>query len=282
MRFDVNISVSNTNELGVRSEIKNIGSISNIGEAIDYEIKRQTALLEQGETLFEETRKFDDLTKTTIFMRRKDSDTDYRYFPEPDIPYIYLKDEDILKIENSLDMLPFKRREIYMEKGISKINIEKLLAHKELSDFINKFLSKDINFIIASNLLVGDIASYLNKNKISILDTKLTTHKFLEVVNALEKKEISSKIFKDILPDILEKDLDIKDILNENKQIDNEEDLTLIIEKVVSASPESVKDYKQGKDRAFKYLMGMIMKETKGKANPSLASKLLKNILANK
>ena len=240
------------------------------------------ALLEQGETLFEETRKFDDLTKTTIFMRRKDSDTDYRYFPEPDIPYIYLKDEDILKIENSLDMLPFKRREIYMEKGISKINIEKLLAHKELSDFINKFLSKDINFIIASNLLVGDIASYLNKNKISILDTKLTTHKFLEVVNALEKKEISSKIFKDILPDILEKDLDIKDILNENKQIDNEEDLTLIIEKVVSASPESVKDYKQGKDRAFKYLMGMIMKETKGKANPSLASKLLKNILANK
>lgn len=282
MRFDVNISVSNTNELGVRSEIKNIGSISNIGEAIDYEIKRQTALLEQGETLFEETRKFDDLTKTTIFMRRKDSDTDYRYFPEPDIPYIYLKDEDILKIENSLDMLPFKRREIYMEKGISKINIEKLLAHKELSDFINKFLSKDINFIIASNLLVGDIASYLNKNKISILDTKLTTHKFLEVVNALEKKEISSKIFKDILPDILEKDLDIKDILNENKQIDNEEDLTLIIEKVVFASPESVKDYKQGKDRAFKYLMGMIMKETKGKANPSLASKLLKNILANK
>lgn len=282
MRFDVNISVSNTNSLGVRSEIKNIGSISNIGDAIDYEIKRQTALLEKGETLFEETRKFDDLTKTTIFMRRKDSNTDYRYFPEPDIPYLYLKDEDILNVKNNLGMLPFARREIYMEKGISKINIEKLLAHKELSDFINIFLKKNVNFIIASNLLVGDILAYLNKNKISIWDTKLTVDKFSKIVEALEKKEISSKIFKDILSDILEKDIDIEKLLNQNKQLDNEEELILIIEKVILANPESLKDYKQGKDRAFKYLMGMIMKETKGKANPSLASKLLKNILANK
>ena len=282
MRCDVNISVSNNESLGVRAEIKNIGSISNIGEAIDYEVKRQTELLERGEKLEEETRKFDAETKTTIFMRKKDSDTDYRYFPEPDIPYLYLEDRDILDIKKDLVMLPDERRRIYLSKGISLINTEKLIANKELSDFINIFLDKDIDFIIASNLLVGDIASYLNKNRVSIFDTKLNEEKFLKVVESLKREEISFKIFKDILSDIMESDTLVETILNKNKQLDSEEEIIGIINAVLEKYPESVLDYQNGKDRAFKFLMGMIMKESKGKASPSLASRLLRNILDKK
>lgn len=282
MRCDVNISVSNNESLGVRAEIKNIGSISNIGEAIDYEVKRQTELLERGEKLEEETRKFDAETKTTIFMRKKDSDTDYRYFPEPDIPYLYLEDRDISDIKKDLVMLPDERRRIYLNKGISLINTEKLIANKELSDFINIFLDKDIDFIIASNLLVGDIASYLNKNRVSIFDTKLNEEKFLRVVESLKREEISFKIFKDILSDIMESDTLVETILNKNKQLDSEEEIISIIDTVLEKYPESVLDYQNGKDRAFKFLMGMIMKESKGKASPSLASRLLRNILDKK
>ncbi len=282
MRCDVNISVSNNESLGVRAEIKNIGSISNIGEAIDYEVKRQTELLERGEKLEEETRKFDAETKTTIFMRKKDSDTDYRYFPEPDIPYLYLEDRDISDIKKDLVMLPDERRRIYLNKGISLINTEKLIANKELSDFINIFLDKDIDFIIASNLLVGDIASYLNKNRVSIFDTKLNEEKFLRVVESLKREEISFKIFKDILSDIMESDTLVETILNKNKQLDSEEEIIGIINAVLEKYPESVLDYQNGKDRAFKFLMGMIMKESKGKASPSLASRLLRNILDKK
>ena len=167
-------------------------------------------------------------------------------------------------------------------KGISLINTEKLIANKELSDFINIFLDKDIDFIIASNLLVGDIASYLNKNRVSIFDTKLNEEKFLKVVESLKREEISFKIFKDILSDIMESDTLVETILNKNKQLDSEEEIISIINTVLEKYPESVLDYQNGKDRAFKFLMGMIMKESKGKASPSLASRLLRNILDKK
>ena len=282
MRCDVNVSVSDSAKLGVRSEIKNINSISNIGDAIDYEVKRQIKLLENHEVLEEDTRKFDEVTKTTIFMRKKDSNTDYRYFPEPDIPYLYLQDEDILNIKNNLEMLPNTRRSLYLDKGISMINVQKLISSKELSDFLNLFLDEDIDFVIASNILVGDIASYLNRNRISIFDTNLDKEKFCKIVKALEKKEISSKIFKDLLDDIMTTHRSVDDLLSSNKQLDSYEEITSVVNTVIDKYPESVRDYKNGKTNSFKFLMGMVMKESKGKVNPSVASSILQNILDNK
>ena len=279
MRCDVNISVSKDNNLGVRSEIKNIGSISNIGDAIDYEIKRQSLILDSGEKLFEDTRRFDSETGTTIFMRKKESNKDYRYFPEPDIPYLVLEENMINDLKESLIMLPNERRRIYFNKGISKINIEKLISNKDLSDFFGNFLDSNINLTIASNILVGDIASFLNKKKISIFDTKLTKDKFIVLVNSLDKEEISSKIFKEILPTVMEEDVPIEKILKNNKQTSSKEEIEKVILDVLGSNPQSVIDYKNGKESAIKFLMGMVMKETKGKINPKLAMEILKDNL---
>lgn len=276
MRFDVNISVSKDDTLGVRSEIKNIGSISNIGEAIDYEVERKIKLLEKGEKLVFETRKFDSNSKKTIFMRYKDTNNDYRYFPEPDIPYIYLDDEDINEVKENLIMLPIERREEYKKRNVSDINIEKLINNKELSDYLNGFLSADIDFLIASNILLGDISAYLNKKRVSIFNTKLSKERFIDIVNALKNDEISSKIFKEILISVMEdENIDI----NSYKQVDNDSDIENVVKNVLEKFPNSVTDYKNGKDNAIKFLMGMCMKESGGKINPKKAMEILQNLL---
>lgn len=279
MRCDVNISVSKDDTLGVRSEIKNIGSISNIGDAIDYEIKRQSLILDSGEKLFEDTRKFDSETGETVFMRKKEPNKDYRYFPEPDIPYLVLDEKIIENEQNSLIMLPNERRRIYLSKGVSKINVEKLISNKDLSDFFGNFLDSDINLKVASNILVGDIASFLNKKKISINETKLTKEKFIALVDSLDSEEISSKIFKEILPLVMDTDTPVGTILENNKQVDSKEEIERVVLDVLNSYPQSVIDYKNGKDNAIKFLMGMIMKETKGKINPKIAMEILKDNL---
>ena len=279
MRCDVNISVSKDDTLGVRSEIKNIGSISNIGDAIDYEIKRQSLILDSGEKLFEDTRKFDSETGETVFMRKKEPNKDYRYFPEPDIPYLVLDEKIIENEQNSLIMLPNERRRIYLSKGVSKINVEKLISNKDLSDFFGNFLDSDINLKVASNILVGDIASFLNKKKISINETKLTKEKFIVLVESLDSEEISSKIFKEILPLVMDTDTPVGTILENNKQVDSKEEIGRVVLDVLNSYPQSVIDYKNGKDNAIKFLMGMIMKETKGKINPKIAMEILKDNL---
>lgn len=279
MRCDVNISVSDSDKLGVRSEIKNIGSISNIGDAIDYEIERQINAIKSGKTLFEDTRRFDSSNNSTVFMRRKEPNKDYRYFPEPDIPYLYLSRDTIMEEESSLVKLPSERRKDYLDKGISSINVAKIISNKDLSDFLESVLSLDIDFKVASNILTGDIASYLNKNNISIFDTKFDNSKFVSIVNALSKKEISSKIFKDILPSIMKEDLDIDKLIDDNKQVDNKDEALKIVLDVIESYPDSVNDYRNGKDNAIKFLMGMVMKNSKGKINPSLAMEILRDNL---
>lgn len=276
MRFDVNISVSKDDALGVRSEIKNIGSISNIGDAIDYEVNRKIKALENGEKLLFETRRFDSNTGKTIFMRTKDTNNDYRYFPEPDIPYIYLDEDEIISVKEKLVMLPKERREEYKKRGISSINIEKLIANKELSDYLNIFLNENIDFNIASNILLGDISSYLNKTRKSIFDTKLDKERFIVVVNALKAEEISSKIFKEILNSIMEDE--ILD-LESHKQVNNDEQIIEIVTRVINNYPDSVRDYKNGKDNAIKFLMGMCMKESSGRLNPKMVMDILHDFL---
>ena len=277
MRADVNISISDNDTLGTRAEIKNIGSISNVGLAIDYEIKRQEEILESGGVVYEETRKFDSTTNTTILMRKKETGNDYRYFPEPDIPYLELSDDMISGVKESIVLLPDERRKIYLERNILPINVEKLINNKDLSDYLNSFIKTNIDFKVASNLLLTDISSYLNKNRLSIFDTKLSYDKFIELVTLLSDGVITNKIFKDIMIDILEKDSSIKEILKE-KNISLETDtssLIKIIEKVLLENEKSLNDYKAGKDNALKFLMGMVMKETKGSFNPKFVNETL-------
>ncbi len=277
MRCDVNVSVSKTEKLGTRTETKNIGSISSVGRAIIVESNRQIAELEQGNTIQEETRRFDEKQDRTILMRVKETGNDYRYFPEPDIPPFTLEDSFIERVKNNMEVLPDARREIYLQAGINPVNVEKIIANKEISDYI---LGLNCNLVIASNLLLGEISAYLNKTNKHLEETNLSKDKFILLVDKLDKKEINNQIFKEILVTLMETDEDLNKII-ENKKINtlSSEELESIVEKVVSNNPESVEDYKQGKDRAIKYLMGQIMKETKGSANPAQVNELLINIL---
>ena len=280
MRCDCNVSVSKTEKLGTKIEIKNIGSITNVGVAIDYEIKRQIALLENKKELKEETRRFDDKTNSTILMRIKETGNDYRYFPETDIPFIELSDQYIKDVYNNLPMLAEERRKIYLKSGINEVNVQKIIQNRIISDYLNRFIDKKINLVIASNLLLGDIAAYLNKYEIKIENTKLTDDKFIDIVNYLDSQKINSKVFKTILDDIMEEDLSIDEILEKNgfKEINNEE-LVDIIKDVLKNNEQSVNDYHAGNTRAIKYIMGQIMKETKGNANPKNINLILEDLL---
>ena len=273
MRCDVNVSVSKTEKLGTRTETKNIGSISSVGRAILVEADRQIGELEQGNTIQEETRRFDEKENRTILMRVKETGNDYRYFPEPDIPPYILEDEKIEAIKQNMPILPNKRREIYQEAGINPVNINKIIANKEISDYL---LKVDGNLVIASNLLLGEIQAYLNKTGKNLLDTKLTYDKFNLLVEKLDKKEISNQVFKEIINTIMETDSDLEELIASKKQKElTLEELEKIVTEVILNNPDSITDYKLGKDRATKFLMGQIMKATKGSASPSQANEIL-------
>ncbi|MCI7702706.1 MAG: Asp-tRNA(Asn)/Glu-tRNA(Gln) amidotransferase subunit GatB [Tenericutes bacterium] len=279
MRCDANVSIRKnvTDPFGTKCEIKNIGSISNVGLSIEKEISRQTELLEKGETFKEQTRRYDDKLGDTVLMRIKETGNDYRYFPEPDIPYLYLTDTMIEEVRNTIEMLPDERRSLYMEKNVSEINAKKLVQNKPLSDYFNTLLTEDIDFKIASNLLLGDISAYLNKTEKSITDTTLTKERMVELVNKISDNTLTSKNLKDILDKVLEEDKSISEIIKESgiENITDDTALREIIKKIVSENSESVTDYKNGHDRAIKFLMGQVMKETKGSANPKLAMNIL-------
>lgn len=279
MRCDANISIreSNNNTLGTKIEVKNIGSIHNVGVSIDKEIQRQKDLLEHGEILREETRRFDDKLGETVLMRVKETGNDYRYFPEPDIPFVLVTDEMIEDAISDMEMLPKMRKEIYLARGISSINVEKLLQNKELSDYLNTYIDTDLDFVIGSNLLLGDISSFLNRTHQKLEETLLSREKFQGLVSKISTKELSSRNVKDILDDLMETEESLEEIISK-KGIENISDTTYLeetIRKILSENEASVEDYKNGKDRAIKYLMGQIMKETKGKANPSIANEML-------
>ncbi len=281
MRCDVNVSVSKTSNLGTKIEIKNIGSISNVGLAIDMETKRQIELLENDNILHEETRRFNEKNNTTVLMRVKETGNDYRYFPEADIPFVKLTPEYINNIIKGIPMLSSQRREIYLERGISDININKIIQNRELSDYLNRYLDKGINLVIASNLLLGDMANYINKNNVNIDDTCFNESKFIEIVNLLDKGEISSKIFKEILVDLFETNNDIKTLLEQHgisKISDN--DLKKIIKNIIDNNQDNVLEYKNGNERIFKYFVGQVMKETKGSADPVIINKILQEELS--
>ncbi len=275
MRCDANISISKTSELGTKIEIKNIGSITNVGLAIDQDSLRQEELLNQGIKLKEETRRYDAKENKTILMRVKETGNDYRYFPEPDIPYFTLTDEYINQVISTIPVNANIRREKYLNAGISPINVDKLIANKELSDYLESV--GKINLKTASNLLLGDISAYLNKNDISIFKTKLISSKMKEVVELLDNGTISNKNFKEIVNDLMEKDSSISDILK-NNGIQNVTDNSLVldlIQKVLDNNINAVQDYLNGNSRSLKFLMGELMKESRGSVNPSLANNLL-------
>lgn len=275
MRCDVNVSVSDTDKLGTKCEVKNMNSISAVGTAIDYEINRQIDILKNGGVIKEQTRRYDDKTKTTILMREKETGNDYRYFPEPDIPFITISEEWIEDTLKNMPILASELKEKYENLGINQNNIKTIIANRELCTFLEDVIEK-CNPIIASNLLTGEVLSYMNKNIVRLEDTKLTEDNFISLVTSMEENKVNSKQAKEIIYFMLESGKDVNTIMKEQHMENmSDEEVKKIIASIVSNNPDSITDFKEGRDRAVKFLMGQVMKESKGKANPVTANQML-------
>ena len=276
MRCDANISISKTDKLGTKVEIKNIGSISNVGIAIDKEAKRQEELLTKGEIIKEQTRRYDDNLKDTVLMRYKETGNDYRYFKEADIPMFYLTDEEIEKIKNSLPMTAEKLRKIFKENGILDINIEKLIKNKDYSLMLSKIIDKDYSLVIASNLLLGPVSQYLNETSKNILDTLLDIDRFEKILKAFSNEEIDNKMFKDMLKDFMENEEDVELIIKNYKaSLMDTDTLREIIVEIINNSKSEVEEIKAGNERKIQYLVGQTMKKTSGKVSPKSINEII-------
>lgn len=283
MRADANVSIrkKESDPYGTKAEIKNIGSISNVKLSIEKEIERQAKLYDEGKSFPPQTRRFDDKLNDTVLMRVKETGNDYRYFPEPDIPFVYVTEDQIEKVRKTIPMLPDERREKYQSLGISEINAKKLVGHRSLSDYLNEMLDEKIDFKTAGNLLLGDISAYLNKEEKDIKDTTLTEERFIDLVNKISNNTLTSKNVKEILDIVMTSEKTIDEIIKDAgiQNITDDSAITEMIQKVIAENPDSVADYKAGKDRAIKYLMGQVMKESKGSLNPKMAMDILQQEL---
>lgn len=279
MRADANVSIrkNESDPFGTKAEIKNIGSITNVAISINKEIERQAKIYDAGESFKPQTRRYDDKLGDTVLMRVKETGNDYRYFPEPDIPFVYVTDEMIENVVKTIPMLPDERRNIYVEKGVPENNANKIVQNRALSNYFNELLEENTNLKIASNLLLGDISAYLNKEEKQIQDTTLTIDRFKELIKCMEDNTLTSKNLKDILTKVLEETSSIEEIIKSSgiENITDDSAIREVVKAVIAENPASVDDYKAGHDRAIKFLMGQVMKASRGSANPKMAMDIL-------
>lgn len=284
LRCDVNLSVRpvGQKEFGTRTETKNLNSFKAIQNSIEFEIKRQIEVLENGGTIYQETRRFDDTKGEGYAMRTKEEANDYRYFPEPDLAPIVLSDEYINSIKESLPELPNVKKERYLkEYNLSLYDANILTMSIKTANYFENVVKKCNNPKMVANWIMGDFARLLNENDISIDESRIGEENLASLIDLIDKGTISSKIAKTVFEEMFNTGKEAKQIVEEKGlvQISDEGAIKEIVEKVVENNPQSIIDYKAGRDRALGFLVGQVMKESKGKANPGLVNKLLLEIL---
>ena len=277
-RADVNVSVHKKGEpFGTRTEMKNINSFKSITRLIDYEKERQIYELEHGNTIEQETRRWDDLEGRTFSMRNKEDSQDYRYFPEPDLVAIKLSDEYIENIRKELPEMPESRKERYMNKyGLSEKDSNSITSSKYLSDFFEKAGEIANDYKSVCNWLNSDVARILNEKEMEPEEIPFTAEELAEMVTLINKGTISTSIGKKVLDEFFENPRMPSKIIEEKGwiQISDEGAIKEVVLKVLAENAQSVADYKAGKDRALGFLVGQAMKQTKGKANPKMLNEM--------
>lgn len=279
LRCDVNISLreKGAEKFGTKVEIKNLNSIANIQKAIDFEISRQSIILEFGGSIEQETRRFDEGSKETVLMRVKTDAVDYKYFTEPNIAPIKLSKEFIEDAIRTSPELAEVKLERYKKLGLNDYDSSLLIADKDVSNYFDEAAKSGANPKLLANWVIGDIQSVLNKEGISIKKFNIAPSLLAELVLLIEEGKVSNKQARELFAKMLEKPTSPKKLLEESgtSLISDEATLLAIVKEVVDANEQSVIDYKNGKDRALGFIVGQIMKKTQGKANPGLASKLV-------
>ena len=279
LRADVNVSVrkKGSKEFGIRTEMKNMSSFRSIVRAIDYEAQRQIDVLEDGGVITQDTLRWDDVSGKTFSMRSKEDAKDYRYFPEPDLAIIKISEEMKENIRKSLPEMPEVRRERYVKEfNLPEYDANVLTAEKALSDMFEKANSICNNPKTVSNMIMTDIIGYLNAEEMEAKEIPFTAEQLGNLVVLIDKGTISSSIAKKVLQEMFKEPKEPQKIIEEKGwvQISDEGAIKEVVLKILEANPQSIADYKAGKDRALGFLVGQAMKETRGKANPQMLNKM--------
>lgn len=284
LRADVNLSVrpKGQKEFGTRTEMKNLNSFRAIVRAIEAEAQRQINELESGGVIVQETRRWDDNKGVSYAMRSKEEAHDYRYFPEPDLAPIVLDREWVEKIRGSLPELPEVRKKRYVQEfGLPEYDASIITGSKVLADFFEEAVAKSSNAKAVSNWIMGDLMRILKDKNLEPDAIPFPAEYLARMISMIDKGTISGTIAKKVFEKMFESQKDPETIVKEEglEVVSDEGALVAVVRKILESNPQSVADYKNGKDKAFGFLVGQAMKETRGKANPQLINKLLKEEL---
>ncbi|WP_418791728.1 Asp-tRNA(Asn)/Glu-tRNA(Gln) amidotransferase subunit GatB [Phosphitispora sp. TUW77] len=284
LRCDANISVrpAGQKEFGTRTELKNMNSFRALQKALEYEAERQIEVLEDGGRVIQETRTWDEAKGITFSMRSKEEAHDYRYFPDPDLVPIIISQQWIEEIRQTIPELPDARKERYIsDYGLPRYDAEVITASKELSDYFDQGVKHTANAKALSNWLMGELLKFINASGLSVTDNDfpITPESLAELVNLIDKGEISGKIAKDVFEDMQQKGEKPSVIVEAKglKQISDEGAIGAVVDEVIASNPQSVEDFRNGKDKAIGFLVGQVMKATKGQANPGVVNQLLRD-----
>ncbi|HMD14100.1 MAG TPA: Asp-tRNA(Asn)/Glu-tRNA(Gln) amidotransferase subunit GatB, partial [Bacteroidota bacterium] len=284
-RGDANISIrpKGQKEFGTRTELKNMNSFRNVQRALDYEIKRQQYLVENGGTVIQETRLWDDAQGATNSMRSKEEAHDYRYFPDPDLVPILVDDAWVAKIRKDLPELPLTRRERFVKDyQIPAYDAGVLTADKALANYYEEVVKFCLQPKAASNWIMGDVMRFLNEEKRDIRQCPITAKSLADMIRLIDEGAINGKMAKEIVEDMYKTGKTPQTIIKEKGlvQITDEGELIESITSIIKANPNQLADYRGGKEKLFGFFVGQVMKATHGKANPQLVNELLKKMLA--
>jgi aspartyl-tRNA(Asn)/glutamyl-tRNA(Gln) amidotransferase subunit B len=280
LRCDANISIRpvGQEEFGTKTELKNLNSFNFVRKGIEYEVKRQEEVVRAGGTIQQETRRYDEATNSTLLMRVKEGSEDYRYFPEPDLTDLYIDEDWKARIRAEIPELPDSRQKRYTEEwGLPAYDAAVLTVVKETADFFEATVAAGADSKQASNWIMGELSAYLNAEQKELHDVALTPEGLAGMIKLISDGTISSKIAKKVFKELVEKGGSAEKIVKDQGlvQISDEGALLKVISEVLDANPQSIEDFKNGKEKAIGFLVGQIMRATKGQANPPLVNKLL-------
>jgi len=284
LRADVNVSLRKVGatELGTKAEMKNLNSFKMIENALAYEIERQEEILDDGGHIVQETRTWDDAKGITLSMRTKEAAQDYRYLPEPDLLPIITTDEEIEEYRRGLPELPDARKERFMEKfDLSSYDALVLTTSRQMADYFDAALRNGADAKLVANWIMGDLSKHLNLENKDISESLVTAENLAAMVTLISKGTISSKIAKTVFEQMWKTGDDPEKIVKEKGlvQITDTKAIEEIVDAVIAANPKPVEDYKGGNAKSIGFLVGQVMKQSKGKANPGVVNDLLKGKL---
>ena len=285
MRFDINVSVrpKGSKTLGTKSEVKNLNSFKSLEKSIAYEIKRHIDVLDGGGKISQETRGWDDEKEVTVSQRSKEEAADYRYFPEPDVPPIVITREMVEEIKKEIPELPEKKAERYKsDLGLSDADARQLAEDFNLADYYEKAVKVSGQPKKTANWLLSELMAMLNKNNLTVTDSKLSPKNLGKLVKLIEDGTITGKIAKEIFVELYENDLDPEKLIEKKglKVMSDTGELETVCRDVISRNPQIVADFKAGKEKAIGSLVGQIMAATKGTANPKAVNEILRKLLS--